>query len=129
MILRMVWEGVIYVTDILLGNDGDIVVSDTGDITLTKSVRQAILIRLRWIYREWRLGPEMGFPWFEEVFVKNPNIAKIKRLIRNEIMQVEGVTAAEVTAAVYDPAKRTARFRYTCTVGEETFKEEVTLNA
>ena len=115
--------------DILLGNDGDIMVSDTGDITLTESVRQAILIRLRWIYGEWRLGPEMGFPWFEEVFVKNPNIAKIKRLIRNEIMQVEGVTVAEVTAAVYDRAKRSAKFSYTCSVGEDTFREEVTLNA
>ena len=114
-------------TDILLGNDGDIVVSETGDISLTESVRQAILVRLRWIYGEWRLGPEMGFPWFEEVFVKNPNIPKIKRLIRNEIMQVEGVKKAEVTEAVYDREKRTAAFAYTCSVGEDTFREEVVL--
>ena len=56
-------------TDIKLGKDGDIVVSAVGDISLTESVRQAVLIRLRWIYQEWRLGPEMGFPWFEEIFI------------------------------------------------------------
>lgn len=113
--------------DIMLDSDGDIKVSATGDISLTKSVRQAVLIRLRWIYNEWRLGPTMGFKWFEEVFVKNPNTVKIKQLIREEIMQVEGVTAASVISVTYDRAKRAAAFVYTCSVGEETFKEEVTL--
>mgnify|MGYP001783401160 CR=1 FL=1 len=114
-------------TDIRLGKDGDIVVSPVGDISLTGSVRQAVLIRLRWIYQEWRLGPELGFPWFEEVFIKNPNTVKIRRLIRDEIMNVEGVTAANVISVDYDKAKRVAAFVYTCTVGEATFKEEVTL--
>ena len=110
-------------TDIRLGKDGDIVVSEIGDISLTESVRQAVLIRLRWIYQEWRLGPEMGFPWFEEVFIKNPNTVKIRSLIRDEIMQVEGVTAAEVTSVDYDRAQRAATFKFTCSVGEATYME------
>lgn len=113
--------------DIMLSKDGDIDVSAVGDISLTESVRQAILIRLRWIYNEWRLGPELGFPWFEEVFVKNPNITKLKQLIRDEIMEVEGVTTATVTDVKYDKAKRAATFTYTCSVGEAIFKEEVIL--
>ena len=52
--------------DIMLDADGDIKVSATGDISKTESVRQAVLVRLRWLYSEWRLGPELGFPWFEE---------------------------------------------------------------
>lgn len=114
--------------DIKLNKDGDIDVSATGDISLTESVRQAVLIRLRWIYREWKLGPDMGFHWFEEVFVKNPNIVKIRGLIRDEILQVEGATAAEITSVKYDKAKRKAIIAFTCYVGEEMFKEEVTLN-
>lgn len=113
--------------DIRLDKNGDIDVSAVGDISLTDSVRQAVLIRLRWIYDEWRLGPEMGFPWFEEVFVKNPNTVKIRQLIRDEIMQVDGVTAATVTSVKYNPAKRAATFVFTCTVGEATYREEVTL--
>lgn len=113
--------------DIRLDKDGDIMVSPVGDISLTESVRQAVLIRLRWIYQEWRLGPEMGFPWFEEIFVKNPNTVKIRSLIRDEILQVEGVTAAQVTSVDYDRAKRAATFKFTCSVGEATYREEVTM--
>ena len=113
--------------DIKLNADEDLDVSAFGDISTTESVRQAVLIHLRWIYDEWRLGPEYGFPWFEEVFVKNPNTVKIKQLIREEILKVSEVRAAEVTKVDYDPAKRTAKFYYTVKVGEETYREEVTL--
>lgn len=113
--------------DIQLNSDGDIAISENGDVSTTESVRQAVMIRLRWIYDEWRLGPEFGFPWFEEVFVKNPNTIKIRTLVKEEIMKVEEVKAAAVTSVDYDPAKRTATFRYTVTVGEDTFREEVTL--
>lgn len=113
--------------DIMLDAEGDIKVSPIGDISMTESVRQAVRIRLRWIYSEWRLGPEYGFPWFEEVFVKEPNTVKIRQLIRDEIMKVDEVTAAEVTSVTYDRAKRAATFVYTCSVGEAVFREEVTL--
>lgn len=113
--------------DIFLNADGDMAVSAIGDISLTDSVRQAVLIRLRWIYGEWRLGPELGFPWFEEVFVKNPNTVKIKSLIRDEILQVEGVLDARVTEVKYDRARRAATFRFTYSVDGETYNEEVTL--
>lgn len=113
--------------DIQLDSDGDIKVSEDGDIYTTESVRQAILIRLRWIYGEWRLGPELGFPWFEQVFVKNPNTLKIRSLIRTEIMKVDEVKSATVRSVSYDREKRAATFRYTAVTDEETFTEEVTL--
>jgi hypothetical protein len=112
----------------LLDNSGDLMVSDTGDIALTQSVRQAVLVRLRWIYGEWRLGPEMGFPWFEEVFKKNPNTLKIRQLVREEILKVDGVTNAAVKTVEYDKERRTATFAYTVVVGQETYEEEVTLD-
>ena len=59
--------------------------------------------------------------------MKNPNTVKIRSLIRDEIMQVEEVTAAEVTSVNYDRAKRAATFVFTCSVGEATYREEVTL--
>lgn len=114
--------------DILLDKNGDIHLSPLGDISTTESVRQAILIRLRWIFAEWKLGPEYGFPWFEEVFVKNPNTEKIKQLVRDKIMSVTNVKDADVSNVVFDKANRTATVRYTCKVGEEIFADEVMLN-
>lgn len=113
--------------DIKLDSSGDLDVSNIGDISLTESIRQTVAIRLKWIYDEWRLGPELGFGWFEEVFVKNPNIERIKMLVRNEIAQVEGVTNVSVNDVVYNKSKRTATFYFTYKVDEETYREEVTL--
>lgn len=113
--------------DLLLDKDGDLDVSALGDISLTESARQAVLVRLRWIYDEWRLGPELGFPWFEEVFVKNPNTSRIRSRIRSTIMEVKEVTDAKVDKVDYDPAKRTATFKFLYSVGDEVFREEVIL--
>lgn len=113
--------------DIRLGKNGDIDVSAVGDIFITESVRQAVLIRLRWFFGEWRLGPDMGFKWFEEVFVKNPNTFKIRQLIREEILKVNEVVSATVTSVKYDPAKRACTFIYQFSTDEDTYREEVTL--
>lgn len=114
--------------DILLDKSGDIHLSPDGDISTTESVRQAILIRLRWIFAECRLGPELGFPWFEEVFVKNPNTEKIRQLVMSKIMSLNNVKDVNVSKVVFDKAKRTAVVKYSCKVGEEIFEDEVILN-
>lgn len=99
--------------DIMLGDDGDIVLTDYGDIYLTQSIKQNILIRLKWFFKEWRLGPDLGFPWFEEVLVKNPNLMKIKGLVRNEIMQIDGVQSCTVDTVNYNAQERTIEIKYT----------------
>lgn len=114
--------------DILLDKDGDLVVSEKGDIVLTKSICQAVQIRLKWIKEEWRLGPMLGFPWFEEVFVKNPNLDNVKQLIRNEILKVEGVEDAKVIDARFLPADRKVYFTCRITAGGEMYNEEVEIH-
>lgn len=114
--------------DIALDNNGDIAVSEIGDISITESICQAIEIRLKWILNEWRLGPELGFDWFDEVFIKNPNTENIKQLIRSEILQVDGVEDAEVTSADYDTRNRKASFICSVTVQGEIYTKEVEIN-
>ncbi len=111
--------------DILLEPDGDLKLTENGDISLTESVRQAARVRLRWILSEWRFAPDLGFPWFEDVLVKNPNIGKIKALARNELMTIDGITNAEVYKVEFDKARRRAKFFLTLTVDGETYQEEV----
>ena len=60
--------------DILLDSGGDLKVSETGDISLTESVRQAIRIRLLWFLGEWRLGPLLGLDYWGTILVKNPRL-------------------------------------------------------
>ena len=114
--------------DIVLDNDWDIAVTENGDITYASSIKQAILVHLKWIAKEWRFAPQMGFPWFEEMFVKNPSTALISSAIRNTILEVVGVRDAEVTSFQYDPAARRISFRYFATTEEGNTGEEVELN-
>lgn len=115
--------------DILLDSGGDLKVSETGDISLTESVRQAIIIRLRWFLGEWRLGPLNGLDYWGTVLVKNPNLVKIRQAIRNEIMTVKEVTAVNDLQLTHDKKDRTLVVRYEAVTDEETFRDEVKINA
>ena len=111
--------------DILLTPDGDLDISETGDISLTDSVRQAVRIRLLWFFEEWRFAPEFGVPYFEIFLVKNPNIAHIRRIIRDEVMSVDGVLDAKNIAANVNSRERSARISLDIEVAEETYREEL----
>ena len=115
--------------DILLTGDGDIEITFTGDITLTQSIRQAVLIRLRWFFNEWRFDPQAGFPYYEEVLIKNPNMPKIKSLIRSEVMSVDGVIDAKNIEIIADNQKRRADVSFIIQTSEEIYREELRIYA
>lgn len=111
--------------DLKLTNDWDLDLNGESDVSVTDSICQAVKLRLLWFLGEWRLGPGLGFPYFEEVFVKNPSEAKIQHYIREVVMAVDGVT--DVTDIDFQMDKRTRNATVTvafCT-GEDTFREEV----
>lgn len=113
--------------DILM-KDGDLYFDEeTADIKLTNSVRQAATIRLRWFYNEWRLGPEMGLPYYEEVLVKNPNIPKIRRLMSDRLYEINEVQEVENLDIEVSESKRTADVTFKLLTDEESILEEVSL--
>ena len=105
--------------------NGDLELTKDGDILSTDSVCQAVRIRLRWFFDEWRLGPQLGFPYFEYVFIKNPNEDKIKSLIRETVMSVDEVTDVTDISYEFDKHTRIANIAVTFTTDEDTFREEV----
>lgn len=109
--------------DILLASDGDIKITKTGDIVLTESIRQAVIIRLRWFFAEWRFNPQAGFPYFEEVFIKTPNIPKIKGLLRAEVMSVEGVIDVKDIEIQQDNQKRSCDVSFFIQTAEEIIEK------
>jgi len=117
--------------DILITRSGDIYLNPaTGDIEITDSVEQAIRIRLLWFYKEWRLGPAKGIPYYEEVLVKNPNKLRIKQLFREEILSVDEVDSVERLQATIDEATRILTVQYRVKVKEGAeISGEVTMNA
>ncbi|MCX4355349.1 MAG: hypothetical protein OSJ43_03880 [Oscillospiraceae bacterium] len=121
-------EGDFVPTDILLDKNGDILVSDTADITPKYSVRQDVKIRLQWFFEEWRFAPEYGLPYFDEVFIKNPNLDRIAQIIREEAAKVTDVTEVRDVRVTYDKTTRSAAISFTIITDYATFTEEVKIN-
>lgn len=111
--------------DFRLTEDGDLALTEVGDIQTTKSICQAVKIRLLWFCGEWRLGPGFGFPHFEQTFIKNPSETKLRHLIRNTVMSVEGVTDVKKIEFDIDKRMRTAAIKIIFASNEETYREEV----
>ena len=114
--------------DILLTKDGDLSLCENADISLTHSIRQAVRIRLLWFFEEWRFAPPFGVPYFEEVLIKNPNVERIRRRIRDEIRTADGVIDVKNTRVDINPQTRAARISMNITTDIETYFDEVEIS-
>lgn len=92
--------------DLLLNKNGDLVVNQTTGVTITDSVAQAITIRLKWFFNEWRFAPQYGVPYFEEILVKNPSNLRVRQIIRDEILSVEEVEQVKKLDIVMKPNRK-----------------------
>lgn len=114
--------------DILLDKEGDIALTDAGDILLVTSPVQAVLIKLRWYFAEWVFDPEKGIPWFESVLVKSPDIDGIRKRLVREMLDVDDILEVPQMDILVDSKTRHARIMFTIRTDEGTYKEEVVLH-
>lgn len=114
--------------DILLNGNGDILLNESGDIQFTDSVKQAIEIRLKWFANEWKLGPDLGIPYYEEVFVKNPSEQLIEEKMRDAIMDVDEVEDIISFDMSLDRKLRKLTVAYVVSVGENSIEGSVNIN-
>ena len=112
--------------DLQLNKEGDLNITDY-DVKVTDSVAQAINIRLRWFFEEWKFGPQYGMDYFGRVFVKNPNELKVINMLTSIIRSVDEVTLVKDVALTVDNYRRTGKISYTAVTDEETIREEVEL--
>jgi len=79
--------------DLKLDSTGDLDLS-SYDLELTEGVEaieQHLKNKFGDIQGEWAFDTEIGFPYFEEVFVANPNYTQIQNVFMNEIVETQGV--------------------------------------
>lgn len=113
--------------DILLNRDGDLFVSPDGDIILSDSIAQKINIQMKWFEGEWRWDEEEGLPYFEELFIKNPDTDSFESMIREKIFEIDEITEVRSVSIIYDEKSREAYIKYTALTDFETISEEVML--
>lgn len=95
--------------DLLLDDDGDLAIVD-GDLGLARAniagIGQLVRIACGMFRGEWFLDTEAGIPYFEEVFVKAPDMAAIREWFRREVAAVPGVRSVTRIDLVFDGATR-----------------------
>lgn len=101
--------------DIQLTTDGDLYINDKFDIQATDSIAQAIRIRLRWFFAEWRFAPKRGVKYFEYVFVKRPNGQVITPMIKSIITGVDGVASVDSLSLEINKSTRRAVIKFAVT--------------
>lgn len=114
--------------DILLDKDGDIGLTEAGDISLVTSPVQEVLIKLRWYFAEWVFDPDKGIPWFESILVKNPDVEGIKKRLIREMLDVDDVLEVTRMDIHIEAENRTAFVRFQFRTDKETYDEEVVLH-
>lgn len=113
--------------DLALDKSGDLLFDSSGDFVITDAVRQGVQIKLRWIKGEWIFNPSYGVPYFDTILVKAPSIPQIERVIRDQILSVDGVTGVESLHISVDPATRRMTAAFVALTEEGEIESEVEL--
>lgn len=95
--------------------DGDLSLV-TGQLVLVEDVAEAAAIELRNKFLfgkgEYFLDTREGVPYFERVFLKNPDVLAIRELFRSVILSVQGVKSVAELDVTFDRAQRKADFTF-----------------
>jgi hypothetical protein len=98
--------------DLFISPTGQLVLVGDVEETRADEVRQHITERLRFFLAEWFLDERQGFPYFRDVFIKNPDRQVIVSALRRTIRGTPGVdTVDELTLEVASDRSASVDFR------------------
>lgn len=91
--------------------EGDLYISTRGQFVLATggdAVRQHVRSRLRFFLGDWFLDERQGFPYYRDVFRKNPNRQAVISALRRTVRETPGIAEVdELTLSI--EADRSAR--------------------
>lgn len=94
---------------------GDLFISETGQLVFVSGpdeVKQHIRSRLRFFLGDWFLDQRQGFPYFRDVFIKNPDRQSIVSSLRRTIRETPGVSEVdELVLEIDDDRSARVSFR------------------
>lgn len=115
--------------DLQLDNSGDLLVSNY-DLSLIEGVDQIaqnLAIRLRFFLGEWFLDIEQGIAYYQDIFIKSPNQIQVENLLKNEILETDGIIEITSFEAEYDVALRKFNVAFTALSDEGEINLEVSI--
>lgn len=106
-------------------NDLAIISNDFSLVESTNQIIQHLTIRLRFFLGEWYLDTNLGVPFYQLIFIKNPNQIQIESVLKQEIVQTFGVERLITFESAYDENNRkySVKFSAISISGDELYKE------
>lgn len=94
----------------------------------TNNVLQDILCRLRTFEGEWFLNVNLGLPYFQQVLVKNPDVALVAAEYKETILTTPGVKSLDKFTLDIDRLTRRLFVTFTCSTvaGKVTYSTSST---
>ena len=115
--------------DLALDNTGDLLVEDY-DLLLIDGLDQVIqnvTIRLRFFLGEWFLDTEAGMPYYQDFFIKAPNQIRVESLIKQEILDTEGINEITAFDAEFNSSLREFSVNFSAIADEGEIELEVSV--
>jgi hypothetical protein len=114
-------------TDLQLGSDFDLEFVN-GDLALVESldaIRQHVRQRLQLFLGEWFLDITVGVPYFQNIYVKNPNLIVVEALFRDRLVTTPGIEEVNEFNFDYDNLTRELKVEFSATTinGDLNFSE------
>ena len=90
-----------------------------------ESIKQFLVSKLLTFYGECFLNENLGIPYFDDAFGKNPNLILIDAIFKKEILETPGVIELNAYSFSYDSKTRKANLSFTaqCIGGTIDFSE------
>lgn len=98
-------------TDFLLTLTGDVDMTNGGS-TQVVSISQAIQKKFRLIKDEWFADLSAGVPYYEEVWVKDPEIAHLEQIFKSTALELAEVKSVISMTLDYNKTTRTLLVRF-----------------
>lgn len=115
--------------DLELDNSGDLLVSnfDLQLIDGIDQIKQNLAIRLRFFLGEWFLDIEQGIAYYQDIFIKSPNQIQVENILKNEILETDGITELTSFESEYDTVLRKYTVAFTALADEGEINLEVSI--
>lgn len=96
--------------------DNDLALTATGRLQLETDPVIAASIKLKHRFQffkgEWFLDKRVGVPYFSAVYVKNPDIELIRRMVRRIILSCSPINVVRKVDVYYLPKQRMCAFEF-----------------
>jgi hypothetical protein len=81
-------------------------------ISDARAIAQGVENNFRFFLGEWFLNTLEGIPYFQKVFLKNPDVNLIRQLFRRAILKSAGVQDVTAFSMQYDSSQRTLIYSF-----------------